>query len=71
MTYDVGNPGSGLGQAQSCDGIKTVCSNKRLKWFVKQNTKYTTQSDKELNTLLNDKTNIAAQHRNLFIWTTS
>jgi hypothetical protein len=24
MTYDVGNPGPGLGQAQQCGGVKTV-----------------------------------------------
>ena len=34
------------------DTSKTNC--KSLKWFVK-NTKYTKQSNKELNTLLNDK----------------
>jgi len=24
MTYDVGNPGPGLGQAQECGGVETV-----------------------------------------------
>jgi len=24
MTYDVGNPGPGLGQAQKCVGVKSV-----------------------------------------------
>jgi hypothetical protein len=24
MTYDIGNPGPGLGQAQKCDGVELV-----------------------------------------------
>jgi hypothetical protein len=35
MTYDVGNPGPGMGQAQKCGRIKPV---KKIKWISNGNT---------------------------------